>query len=132
MKVIFRFQDVNEIANDEVSILDENADGVQKAAHKDQRNKYGKCMFLKNSCGESINDLQKIEKVLRSLIANFDYIVVSIEESKNLVEMKLEELQASLDAHGMRLKQRNFEREKVDKQTLQARFIKKFGKGNVK
>ena len=32
----------------------------------------------------------------------------------------------------MRLKQRNFEREKVDEQTLQARFVKKFGKGNVK
>lgn len=30
------------------------------------------------SCGESINDLQKIEKVLRSMIVKFDYIVVSI------------------------------------------------------
>lgn len=54
--------------------------------------------------GESINNLQKIEKVLRSLTTNFDYIVVSIEESKNLSEMKLEELQASLEAHEMRLK----------------------------
>lgn len=41
-------------------------------------------------CGESINDSQKIEKVLRSLIVNFDYIVLSIEESKNLAEMELE------------------------------------------
>ncbi|XP_050902844.1 uncharacterized protein LOC127115308 [Lathyrus oleraceus] len=55
-------------------------------------------------CGDSISDLQKIEKVLKSLTANFDYIVVSIEESKNLIEMKLEELQASLEAHEMRLK----------------------------
>ena len=38
------------------------------------------------ACGESINDLQKIEKVLRSLTINFDYIVVLIKESKNLVE----------------------------------------------
>lgn len=43
-------------------------------------------------CDESINDLRKIKKVLRSLIVNFDYIVVSSEESKNLAEMKLEEL----------------------------------------
>ncbi|XP_050920546.1 uncharacterized protein LOC127138197 [Lathyrus oleraceus] len=56
------------------------------------------------SCGESINDLQKIEKVLRSLTVKFNYIVVSIEELKNLDKMKLEELQASLEAHKMRLK----------------------------
>lgn len=42
--------------------------------------------------GESVNDFQKIEKVLRSLTANSDYIVVSVKESKNLAEMKLEEL----------------------------------------
>ena len=82
--------------------------------------------------GESIKDLQKIEKMLRSLIVNFDYIVVFIEESKNLAEMKLEELQASLEAHEMRLKPRNSEREKVAEQTLQVRFIKKFGKEKVK
>lgn len=46
------------------------------------------------SCGESTNDLQNIQKVLRSLTAKFDYIVVLIKESKNLAEMKLEELQA--------------------------------------
>lgn len=48
---------------------------------------------------ESITNLQKIEKVLRSPTTNFDYIVVSIEESKNLAEMKVEELQASLEAN---------------------------------
>lgn len=42
--------------------------------------------------GESIINLYKIEKVLRSLAAKFDYIVVSIEESKDLDEMKVEEL----------------------------------------
>lgn len=37
------------------------------------------------ACGESINDLHKIKKRLRSLTANIDYIVVFIEESKNHV-----------------------------------------------
>lgn len=80
-----------------------------------------------NVCGQ-----QKIKKVLRSLTPCFDYIVVSIEESKNLTEMKLEELQASLEAHEMRLKQRSSEREKVVEQALQARFIKKSGKEKAK
>lgn len=39
---------------------------------------------------ELINDRQKIEKVFRSLTSSFDYIVVYIEEYKNLTEMKLE------------------------------------------
>lgn len=56
------------------------------------------------SCGESINDLQNIEKVLRTMNVNFDYIVVSTKESKNLDEMNLEERQASFEAHEMRLK----------------------------
>lgn len=50
-------------------------------------------MLLTNQmkvCGKSINDWKKIEKVLRYLTISFDYIVVSIEESKNLTEMKLE------------------------------------------
>lgn len=41
------------------------------------------------ACRELINESQKIEKLLRSLIANFDYIIVFIEKSKNLVEIKL-------------------------------------------
>lgn len=64
-------------------------------------------MLLENQmkpCGETILKLQKIEKVLRALIAKFDYIMVVIEESKNLSEMKLEELKFSLEVHDMRLK----------------------------
>ena len=70
--------------------------------------------------------------MLRSLITIFDYIVVTIEEAKNLSEMKLEELQASLEAHEMRLQQRNSEREKENEQALQSRFIKKAGKEKSK
>ena len=66
------------------------------------------------------------------MAAKFDYVIVSIEKSKNLDEMKLEELQASLEAHEMRLKQRNSEREKVAEHALQARFIKKSWKENGK
>ncbi|GAU25658.1 hypothetical protein TSUD_265850 [Trifolium subterraneum] len=75
------------------------------------------------ACGETITGLQKVEKVLRGLTANFDYIVVAIEESKVLSDLKLEDLQTSLEAHEMRLKQRTSEK-KVD-QALQAKFTKK-------
>lgn len=55
-------------------------------------------------CSESINNLKKIEKVLGSLSANLYYIIVSTTESKNLPEIKLEELEVSLEAYEMRLK----------------------------
>ncbi|GAU51473.1 hypothetical protein TSUD_95880 [Trifolium subterraneum] len=84
---------------------------------------YGGDEKLKKARGETISDLQKVEKVLRALTANFDYIVVAIEESKVLSDLKLEELQASLEAHEMRLKQRTSEK-KVDP-ALQAKFTKK-------
>ena len=82
---------------------------------------FSRIMTLTNQIkayGETVTDLQKIEKVLRSLTADFDYIVVTIEEAKTLSEMKLEELQASLEAHEMILKQRNSKREKVAEQAL--------------
>ncbi|KAK2422184.1 hypothetical protein QL285_032738 [Trifolium repens] len=66
-------------------------------------------------CGETVSDVVKIEKVLRTLTPNFDRIVVAIEESKDHEQMKLEELQGSLEVHELRVKQRSF-----DKNTEQA------------
>jgi len=42
--------------------------------------------------GESVTDLMKIEKVIRTLAPIFDHIVVALEESKDLDFMKIEEL----------------------------------------
>ncbi|XP_019457545.1 PREDICTED: uncharacterized protein LOC109357945 [Lupinus angustifolius] len=53
--------------------------------------------------GESITNLMVIEKIMRSLPQKFDFIVVAIEESKDITMMKIEELQSSLEAHEMRL-----------------------------
>ncbi|XP_019455136.1 PREDICTED: uncharacterized protein LOC109356264 [Lupinus angustifolius] len=58
-------------------------------------------------CGEVVTDLMIIENIMRSLPQKFDYIVVAIEESKDISRMKIEELQSSLEAHEMRLLERN-------------------------
>ena len=50
MKVIFRFQDVVEILNDGISELEVDATEAQKVAHKDQRKKDGKALFLIHQC----------------------------------------------------------------------------------
>lgn len=75
------------------------------------------------SCGEKIIEWQKTEIVLRALTSKFDHIVVTIKNFKNLSEIKFEDLQVSLEAHEIRLKQRNSQ--KVIKQDLQENLLKK-------
>lgn len=66
--------------------------------------------FLTNqmkSCVKRITKNQKVEKVLRAQTPKFYHTIMAIEESKDLIEMKLEELQASLETHELSIKQRN-------------------------
>lgn len=71
---------------------------------------FSRLMMMTNQmklCEEKINEVEKMEKVMRPLTSILEYIVVTIEKSKDLSEMKLEELQTYLEAHELRLKQRS-------------------------
>lgn len=48
------------------------------------------------SFGEKLIEQKVVERVLRSLPTKFDYVVVVIEESKDLTEYSLQELMESL------------------------------------
>ena len=50
---------------------------------------------MKNYC-EKITDQTIVAKILRNLNPKFDHIVVAIEESKKLKDLKVEELQDSI------------------------------------
>ncbi|XP_019447400.1 PREDICTED: uncharacterized protein LOC109350630 [Lupinus angustifolius] len=58
-------------------------------------------------CEELVSDLMIIEKIMRSLPQKFDFIVIVIKESKYVSRLQVEELQSSLEAHEMRLLERN-------------------------
>ena len=49
--------------------------------------------------GENMQQVVIIEKILRSMISKFDYVVCSVEESNNLDTLTIDELQSSLLVH---------------------------------
>lgn len=53
--------------------------------------------------GYKIGEEQVMSKVLRSLAPKFDFIVVAIEESKDISKLSLDKLTGSLQAHEVRV-----------------------------
>ncbi|XP_024976289.1 uncharacterized protein LOC112514191 [Cynara cardunculus var. scolymus] len=69
---------------------------------------YNKTILVLNQLrlnGEIIEDRRVVEKILRSLTRKFEYVVVAIEESKDISIMSLERLLGILQSHELRMKQ---------------------------
>ncbi|KAD3068893.1 hypothetical protein E3N88_36773 [Mikania micrantha] len=61
---------------------------------------------MRNS-GDEMPDVKIVEKVLRTLTPNFNFVVCSIEESKDLDLLTIDELQSSLRVHEQKLTKRD-------------------------
>lgn len=68
-------------------------------------NYFARVMTIANqmrSNGEQMRDVTIVEKILRTLTDKFNYVVVSIEESKD-IDSIIDELQSSLLVHEQKL-----------------------------
>lgn len=63
--------------------------------------------------GEDIEEKRVVQKILRSLIRKFEYVVVAVEESKDLSVLSLENLLGILQSHEFRM--RNFDDDSTEK-----------------
>ncbi|CAJ2659951.1 unnamed protein product [Trifolium pratense] len=79
---------------------------------------------MKN-CGEIITDRMIIEKVMRTLIPNYDHIIAAIQESGSFPTMQLEDLVGSLEARELVINKRKNAQEIV--QAMQVETFKKNG-----
>ncbi|XP_073219922.1 uncharacterized protein [Cicer arietinum] len=82
--------------------------------------------------GESLTEVVIIEKILITLTQRYDHIVVAIEESKDLDKMKVEDLQGSLEAHELRVRERCAATSTSQVQALQAQVSKKTNQSGKK
>jgi RNase H-fold protein (predicted Holliday junction resolvase) len=72
--------------------------------------------------GEALTDARITEKILRSLDPKFDFVVVAIEESKEVDKLMVDELMSSLQAHEQKIVKRNGD--KAIEHALQALSLK--------
>lgn len=88
---------------------------------------FGRVMEVANdmrNCGEDMKDVAIVEKILRSLTENFSFVVCSIEESKDIDQLSVDELQASLHIHEGKVIEK-----KVEEQVLQVENEHKYARG---
>ena len=68
---------------------------------------FGRVMAVSNkmrSNGKDMSDSKIVEKILRTLTDKFTYVVVAIEESKDIRKMTIDELQSSMSVHEKKFK----------------------------
>ncbi|KAA0052397.1 UBN2 domain-containing protein [Cucumis melo var. makuwa] len=78
--------------------------------------------------GEVISDEQVVEKILRSLDEKFNFIIVAIEESKDLSTMSIDQLMGSLQTHEEKLLKKN---KQTTKQLFQSKLKLKDKEDNL-
>ena len=75
-------------------------------------NYFSRVMSIANKMriyGETMKDVTVVEKILCSLTDKFNYIVCSIEESKDIDTLSIDELQSSLIVHEQKFQRQNGE-----------------------
>ncbi|CAL1397608.1 unnamed protein product [Linum trigynum] len=100
MKV--KFQGSARVQKAQLQALRRNFELLEMKEGESITDYFGRVMIVANSmrnCGEDLTDVQIVEKILRTLTERFNYVVCSIEESKDIEQLSVDALQSSLIVH---------------------------------
>ncbi|XP_049349070.1 uncharacterized protein LOC125813644 [Solanum verrucosum] len=78
--------------------------------------------------GERLEDVTIVEKIMRSMLPKFNFVICSIEESKNLDTLSLDELQNSLMVHEQKIVQQDVEEQALQVTTTSKDFMRRKSK----
>ncbi|XP_039118944.1 MDIS1-interacting receptor like kinase 2-like [Dioscorea cayenensis subsp. rotundata] len=93
-----KYQGSSGVKRAQLQALRRDFENLQMKDGESINNYFARTMGLANNMrfhGEKMDDVTIVEKILRSLTAKFDYIVCSIEESKDIDALSIDELQSS-------------------------------------
>ncbi|KAH7537743.1 hypothetical protein FEM48_Zijuj03G0125400 [Ziziphus jujuba var. spinosa] len=82
--------------------------------------------------GEKLDDVTIVEKILRSMMVKFNFVVCSIEESKDIDTLSIDELQSSLLVHEQKLSKQDQEEQVLQAETKGVWHDKGGSKGKSK
>ena len=100
MKV--KYQGNARVQRAQLQILCRNFEVLEMKLGESVTDYFGRVMLVANdmrNLGENMSDVKIVEKILRTLTEKYNYIVCSIEESKDINHLSVDELQSSLLVH---------------------------------
>lgn len=102
-----RYQGNARVQRAHLQVLRRNFEILEMKPGETVTDYFARVMLVANdmrNCGEDMPDVKIVEKVLRTLSEKFNIVVCSIEESKDINRLSVEELQSSLLVHEQKFK----------------------------
>ncbi|KAL7099197.1 hypothetical protein ACP275_09G067700 [Erythranthe tilingii] len=101
-----KYQGTVRVKRAQLQALRKEFEMLQMKAGESVNDYFARTLLVTNKMrihGEKMVDVVIIEKILRSMTTKFDYVVCSIEESNEIDDLSIDELQSSLLVHEQRI-----------------------------
>ncbi|CAL1375693.1 unnamed protein product [Linum trigynum] len=125
-----KFQGSARVQKAQLQVLRRNFELLEMKEGETISEYFGRVMVIANTmrnCGEDMSYGKVVEKILRTLTERFNYVVCSIEESKDIDSLTVDALQSSLLVHEQKFSRKVTKMVTEDDQALRASYD--YGRG---
>lgn len=127
-----KYQGSTKVRRSQLQALRREFETLQMKEGESVADYFSRTMSIANKMqmnGESITNVAIVEKILRSMTPRFDYIVCTIEESNNVDELTIDELQSSLLVHEQKVNRSTTKEEQALKSSTHYESSSSRGRG---